>query len=104
MESVRFSIIIAIVVLITFVGVRGCSYSSLKVADKYETQVEGVTKSLELLKEAKERAVEIKKDKESIKLQVQVALGLILLLFLVLIRVHFLKVKRADSEILDDVE
>lgn len=64
--------LILITGLLSFIGLKGCSYLNLQVSEKYETQLEGITKSPELLKEAKEKAVEIDREKKQIKKQVTI--------------------------------
>lgn len=62
--------LILIAGLLSFIGFKGCSYLDLQVSEKYETQLEGITKSPELLQDAKEKAVAIEKEKTWIKRQV----------------------------------
>ena len=88
MKIIQTIIILIIIGLFAFIGLKGCSYLDLKVSEKYETQLEGITKSPELLQEAKEKAVEIEKEKKRLSIQAIVSLILILILLFVYLKIR----------------
>ena len=71
-KLIRSIILILITGLLLFMSFKGCSYLDLQVSEKYETQLEGVTKSPELLQEAMIKAVAIEKEKKRIKREVAI--------------------------------
>lgn len=75
MNVFRTIVILIFLTLFVFTGLKGCSYMNLKVSDKYETQLEGITKSAVLFKESNKKAAEIDKEKERIKMQIITALS-----------------------------
>ncbi len=88
MKAIQIIIIILIIGLISFMGINGCSYLSLKVSDKYETQLEGITKSPEALQKAKEKTVEIAKEKRRIGIESAISLFVILLLLFIYYKLY----------------
>jgi len=89
----RKVIVVAILLLIAFIGIRSCVYIDLQVSKKYETQLEGITKSDVLIKKAEIKAKEIRLQEYNIKLQIVVAIILIFLFLLLL-----LKIKKGDKD------
>lgn len=80
MKTIRTIIIFLILGLITLLVFKGCSYLDLKVSEKYETQLEGVTNSPKELANAKNREIEIENEKKSI-LTTSIVSGIMILLF-----------------------
>ncbi|MES2628242.1 MAG: hypothetical protein V4616_04665 [Bacteroidota bacterium] len=73
MKFLRPATAVLIVILVAFILFRGCSYLDLQVSEKYETQMQGITDTPEALRKAEIKAIEINKDRKSIRWQVIVA-------------------------------
>ena len=86
MKNAQNIILAVILSLIAFICLRGCNYVDLLVSEKYETQLEGITKSPTLLQEAILKAIVIDKDKKLYTIQVALSMATIAILLFVYFR------------------